>query len=110
MCPHFDGALVHPVYATWTAVYHMEIVGRKLLAPYLAPDQEAVGTRLSIEHKSMAMIGSLVTVRAVVRSFQGHRLICDMSAETDDRVIAEGEFVQTILPKSRLEALMRRHS
>jgi hypothetical protein len=27
MCPHFDGVLVHPVYATWTLVHHMEIVG-----------------------------------------------------------------------------------
>ena len=54
MCPHFHGELKHPVYATWTAVHHMELVGRALLEPHLEPDEEGIGAHLTIDHRSPA--------------------------------------------------------
>jgi predicted thioesterase len=109
MCPHFDGVLVHPVYATWTLVHHMEIVGRKLLVPYLEQHEEGVGAHVSVDHISPAYVGSSVTVRAAVDSCTHHRLTARMSAHCGERELARGVFVQVIMPKSRLKAIIERH-
>ncbi len=110
MCPHFDGMLVHPLYATWTMVHHMEIVGRKLIAPFLDEHKEAVGAHISVDHKSPATIGSTIAVRAEVTSLTPHRLTCRTFARCGDRLIGQGEFVQVVMPKSRLEALLAKHA
>jgi fluoroacetyl-CoA thioesterase len=109
MCPHFDGALVHPVYATWTLVYHMELAGRKLLAPHLEQDEEAVGAHISVDHRGMATLGSIVRVRAEVEQCTPRRLTSLMSAYCGPRLLATGTFVQIIMPKHRLEAMIQRH-
>ena len=105
MCPHFDGALVHPVCATWTLANYMEVAGRKLLAPHLEPDEEGVGVHLTIDHRAAAPIGSRVVVRATVESSSARRLTCAMHATCGDVTVADGRFVQVILPKSRLAAV-----
>ncbi len=110
MCPHFDGALVHPLYATWTLVYHMEVTGRKLLAPHLEEDEEAVGAHISVDHRSMATLGSIVRIRAEVEQCTPHRLTTTMSAHCGPRLLATGRFVQVIMPRRRLETLIQRHS
>jgi predicted thioesterase len=102
MCPHFDGALVHPTYATWTMVHHMEVAGRMLLAPHLEPHEEAVGAHISVDHKAPAPIGSLVTVSAEVESNDGRKLICRVAARVGDRLIGAGRFTQAILPRDVL--------
>lgn len=109
MCPHFDGALVHPVYATWTLVYHMELTGRKLLAPHLEEHEEAVGAHISVDHRGMAALGSIVRIRAQVEQCTPHRLTTLMSAHCGARLLATGRFVQVIMPRHRLEALIQRH-
>lgn len=110
MCPHFDGALLHPLYATWTLVYHMELIGRKLLAPHLEEDEEAVGAQISVEHRSMATLGSIVRVRAEVEQCTPRRLTTMMSACCGPRLLATGKFVQVIIPRHRLESLIQRYS
>jgi len=109
MCPHFDGVLAHPVYSTWSVVHHMEIAGRRLLAPFLDPQEEGVGSHICIDHKSPAPIGCSVLVRAEVNSNDGRRLEARVTARCGKRLIAEGKFVQTILSKERLAALFERY-
>ncbi|GMU80298.1 MAG: thioesterase [Phycisphaerales bacterium] len=106
MCPHFDGTLVHPVCATWTLCHHMEVAGRKLLAPYLAPHEEAVGAHISIDHRAPAVIGSAVRVRAEVTHATHRRLEATVSAHAGERLLASGKFVQIILSKERLAAIL----
>jgi len=105
MCPHFDGVLKHPVLATWSLVHHIELAGRKLLEPHLEDQEEGVGVHVSIDHRAPAPIGSTVTVRAEVESVSPRRLACRVTARSGERLIAEGAFVQAILPKSRLREL-----
>lgn len=107
MCPHFDGVLHHPVCATWTLVEHMEVAGRKLLQPHLDDDEEGVGAHISVDHRAPAPIGATVRVRAEVISCTHRRLTTLMTAWCGGRVIAEGRFVQVILPKAKLAALFR---
>lgn len=51
MVARFDSlGLVHPVYATWAMVRHMEEASRKLILPYLGPDEDAVGWLVEVVH------------------------------------------------------------
>lgn len=105
MCPHFDGALIHPVCATWTLVSYMEYAGRKLLAPHLEDDEEAVGAHISVDHRGPAPIGSQVNVTAQVESCTRRRLTCTVAAHLNQQLIANGRFVQVIMKKARLRSL-----
>lgn len=110
MCPHFDGVLVHPVFATWEMVHYMEVAGRKLIAAFLEPHEEAVGAAISVAHRSPATIGSRVAVRAEVESLSQRRVTARVSAHCGTRVLGEGTFVQVVLPRERLEAMLRRYT
>lgn len=106
MCPHFRGQLHHPVCATWTLVQYMEIAGRQMLEPFLDEAIEAVGAHISIDHRAPAAIGTLVRVSAKATDVTPSRLVTAMRAESSGRLIATGKFVQVILPKKRLEAIL----
>lgn len=106
MCPHFDGRLHHPVCATWTLVNHMEVAGRRLLEPFLEDHEEGVGAHISIDHRSPAPIGATITVCAEVESSAHNRLVTKMSVLCGERLLATGKFVQVILEKSRLAAIL----
>jgi fluoroacetyl-CoA thioesterase len=108
MSPHFDGQLIHPVYSTWWVVHHFELAGRRVLVPFLEDHEEGVGGGINIQHRSPAMIGTTVKIRAVVTSCDKNRLVCACTATVNDRLLAEAEFLQVILPKSKLESLLRR--
>lgn len=108
MAPHFDGRLIHPVYSTWWAVQHFELAGRRVLVPFLEPHEEGVGGGINVRHCSPAMVGTTVRVRAVVTACEKSRLVCACSATVNDRVLADAEFLQVILPKTKLESLLRR--
>ncbi len=108
MCPHFDGVLVHPVCATWTIVHQMEVAGRRLLAPYLEDDEEGVGAHISIDHRAPAPLGCKVVAAATATEVTRRRLVARVTAHVGRRLIAEGTFVQSILPKRLLEEHFRR--
>ena len=110
MCPHFDGELVHPLFSTWETVHYMEMAGRKVLAPHLDDDEEALGAHITVDHKSPALIGARVVVRAEIESLRGQRLSCRVTSKSDGRLLAAGRFVQIIMPKSRVAALLDRHA
>lgn len=110
MTPHFDGRLVHPVYATWWLVQHMELAGRRVLVPHLEHDEEGVGGGISVEHRGPALVGTRVTIRATVESCERDRLVCATTAHAGKRLLAFGTFLQVIMPKAKLEALLRRSS
>ena len=110
MAPHFDGALVHPVYSTWSLVHHMEIAGRKLLVPHLEPHEEGLGGGIEVTHRSPALIGTRVRVRAEVESCERGRLIALVSADAGGRLLADGRFLQVILPKTKVNHLFERYA
>lgn len=106
MCPHFRGRLHHPVCATWTLVHYMEVAGRMLLEPFLDESEEAVGAHIGIDHRSPAPIGTYVRIFAKASGVTSTRLVTEMRAESAGRVVATGKFVQVIMPKQRLEAIL----
>jgi predicted thioesterase len=108
MCPHFDGILVHPVLATWEAVHYMEVAGRRVLAPHLEPHEEGVGAHVTIDHVAPAPLGAEVLIRAEFESLESGRLTCRTTAHSAGRLLATGRFVQAVITKHKLSALLER--
>jgi len=96
--------LVHRVYSTWSMVRHMELACRKILLPFLEPDEEAVGYSISVTHLAPTPVGMRVTVTAHLEQIDGNRIVCSVEAANERMRIGEGTQVQVVLPKTRLQA------
>ncbi|MDQ7843872.1 MAG: thioesterase family protein [Armatimonadota bacterium] len=96
---------VHPLYATWSMVRHMELACRKIILPFLEPDEDAVGHSIAVTHLAPTAAGTQVTVRARLLEIAGPRIICAVEAHNGREKIGEGTQVQVLLPKSRLRAM-----
>jgi len=82
--------LVHPVYSTWSMVRHVELASRKVILPYLEPDEEAVGYSVSVTHLAPAPVGATVTARARLVRVDGNQVICEVTANRGTTTIGEG--------------------
>jgi len=115
MCPAFDDVVVHRVYSTWSMAHHMELAARKVLAPHLEDHEEGIGSHLSIDHVSPTPLGHNVRVEAVATELDDTTLVCDVIAyhvhpDGRESVAGRGMQVQRVLPKKKLESLIKRAS
>src|ERR1043165_4005727 len=108
MRPAFDGIAVHNVCSTWTLAYYFELAGRKVLVEFLEPHEEGVGSHVSVEHVGPARVGRTVRVTATATEVNDRRLVCDVVATVEARVIATGKTVQGIYPRDVLDRLLAR--
>ncbi len=108
MCPAFNGKVVHHVYSTWSMVHHMEVAARKVLVDYLEPDEEGIGTHVSVDHRSPAPVGTRVVVRAELTEVRHNRVVCRVTAWDGDRLLGEGKQVQAVFNKDELKNLFER--
>jgi fluoroacetyl-CoA thioesterase len=108
MCPAFDGEIVHQVCSTWEIVHYMEVAGRKVLADYLEPQEEGVGSHASCDHMGPAPVGSTVRVVATATDVNDRELVCDCVAFRGEHMIAAGKTVQKLFPREVLERILRR--
>ena len=108
MAVHFDElGSVHPVYATWMMIKHMEEAGRKVILPFLEPDEDAVGYAIDVVHLAPTPVGARVRARAVLERFDGRRIHCRVEAHNAREKIGEGRTVQVLLSRARLDARLR---
>ena len=102
----FDGNMVHPVYATFSLARDAEWTTRQFVLEMRDPDEEGIGTFLTIEHKSPAFVGEEIIFVAWVDHVEGNELICFYEARVSDRLIAVGKTGQKILTRTRLERIL----
>ncbi|CAN5701711.1 thioesterase family protein [soil metagenome] len=95
---------VHSVYATYWMAKHMEEAGRKIILPFLAEDEEGIGSRVSVRHLASALPGMQVDVVAEhVKTEEGRiHVQCRAYNELGD-LIGEGETEQMVLPRAVVE-------
>lgn len=110
MTVHFEElGPVHPVYATYWMVKHMELAGRKIILPFLEEGEEGIGSYVEARHLASALVGMRVRVVAVHERTEGNRVYARCSAYNElGDLIGEGRTEQVILPRGRLEALFQR--
>lgn len=107
MCPAFQGQVVHRTMSTVTMVYYMEWVARLTILPYLAEGEEGIGGGVSVKHLAPAPVGKTVRFYAEVTDVSDSRVDCRVWAEHDKARIGEGEVVQFILPKAKIDERIR---
>lgn len=106
---------VHPVYATYWMAKHMELVGRKVLLPFLEPQEEGIGYAVNVRHLAPALPGMHLTVRGEHLRTAGNRLYvrCEVHNAWGE-LVGDGETTQVILPsqviQERFDLLRRRLS
>lgn len=114
MCPAFDDVVVHRVYSTWSMAHHMELAARKVLAPHLEDHEEGIGSHISIDHLAPTPVGDQVRIVATAVELDATTLVCSVNAyhvrTEGDRPVGSGRQVQRILPKTKLESLIKRAS
>ncbi|MGO4293832.1 thioesterase family protein [Chitinophaga sp. RAB17] len=104
-CAGFDSGNVHPVYATFALARDAEWCCRLFVLEMKDDTEEGIGSRLTVDHLSPALIGSEVTFTATITSIHHHEITCSYEAVSNGRIIASGIQVQKILKKEKLERL-----
>lgn len=102
----FETGQVHPFYATFALGRDAEWTCRQFVLNMKEDHEEGIGTFLTIYHRSPALLGETINIKATIKSIEGHEIICVWKALVGDRVIAEGEQGQKILKKEKIERLI----
>ncbi len=105
MTVNLDGKKIHPFYSTYTATHHAELAARLLLEPYLEFSEEGIGSGLTIHHHSPALVGQEIDVVVTATRVRAHHLAAEYKILHGDRLIADGEVHQVILPKEKVEEI-----
>ncbi|MCH8331412.1 MAG: hypothetical protein IH946_08535 [Bacteroidetes bacterium] len=101
----FPTGEVHPVYATFALTRDAEWACRLFVLEMKESHEEGIGTSISVEHVSPAMVGSEVVFKARLDSVTGYEIICSFKAFVVERLIATGTTVQKILTKEKFDRL-----
>ena len=95
---------VHPVYATYWMVKHMELAGRKIILPFLEEGEEGIGYEVRARHLASALPGMQVRIVSEHLRTERNRVYarCRAYNELED-LIGEGETTQVVLMQAKLE-------
>ena len=106
MQPVFEGKTIHPVCSTWDLAHQFELASRHVLVPHLEPNEEGIGSRVSIDHKRPATLASTVEVTATVTKTTESEVVCSIEATIGDRIVATGEQIQRVFSKERIAQII----
>lgn len=95
------------VFATPEMVRLMERAAVNGLAPYLAPNQQSVGTLVNVRHLAATPLGATVTARAELVAAEGRRLTFKVSAHDGAELIGEGLHERALIDLARFEARLK---
>lgn len=98
--------MVHHFYATFALGRDAEWTSRQFVLQMLEAGEEGIGTFLTIEHKSPALLGETVRITAAIDELKGNAINCSYAAKVGDRLIAEGRTGQKILKREKLDKLV----
>lgn len=100
----FDSGTVHEVYATFSIARDAEWSGRLFVLDMKELHEEGIGTHISVQHVSPALVGEHIAYTAVFEEItEKGEIITSFQAFCGERLIAKGTQAQRILPKAFLE-------
>lgn len=71
------------------------------VAPHLDENETTVGTHVDVYHRTAARKGETVVFRCHLNSVEGRRLLFDVSARSDERIVAEGFHERVVVDRNR---------
>jgi fluoroacetyl-CoA thioesterase len=101
----FETGEVHKVYSTFALARDAEWSGRLFVLEMKEEDEEGIGTAITVDHLSPALVGEEVTFISVLIEVNKNEVVTEYTASVKDRVIAKGIQKQKILKKEKLEKL-----
>jgi predicted thioesterase len=102
----FETGNVHPFYSTFALGRDVEWACRQFVLEMKEDDEEGIGTFLNITHKSPALLGDDVEIRATLTELEGNTVNCSFVVMVSDRSVAEGSQGQKILKKEKVDRLI----
>ena len=97
-----------PVFATAQMIAFVEWTCVAALAPYLAPQQRTVGTRVEMSHSAATPIGMQVTAEIELIEIDGRRLRFKVSCHDESESIGDGFHERMIIDHDRFMARLAR--
>jgi fluoroacetyl-CoA thioesterase len=101
----FPTGEVHAVYSTFALARDAEWSGRLFVLDMKEPHEEGIGTGITVEHASPALVGQEVTFTATLMEINGNEVVTDYAALIGDRLIARGRQWQKIIKQEKLDRL-----
>jgi fluoroacetyl-CoA thioesterase len=96
-----------PVFATAQMIAFVEWACVHALAPYLAPNQRSVGTRVDMTHTAATPIGMFVSAEVELLDIDGRRLRFRAICRDEMETIGEGFHERTIVDHARFTERLR---
>jgi fluoroacetyl-CoA thioesterase len=106
---YFDPATeMPPVLATAQMIAFVEWTCVHALAPYLAPEQRTVGTRVEMTHTAATPIGMAVTAEVELVEIKDRTLRFKVACRDEKDPIGEGFHERTLIDNARFMARLAR--
>lgn len=101
-----DTAIAHgsgdvPVLATPRVVALAEAATCAAVRDHITPDMTTVGTYVALDHLAPTPVGGTVRVEAVLEAVDGRRLTFGVRVSDDERTVARGTVVRTLVTRER---------
>ena len=95
------GSGLVPVFGTPYMIALMENAAVNALAPYMAPGEGSVGTRLEVSHDAATPVGMKVWAQAEVTAVEGRRITFSVSAFDEAGPIGAGIHQRFVIDVAR---------
>jgi predicted thioesterase len=102
----FESGEVHSVYSTFALAREAEWSGRLFVLEMKDEDEEGIGTGITVNHLSPALVGQEVMFISILAEVNRNEVVTDYRATVGARLIAEGRQWQKILSKEKLSRLI----
>jgi fluoroacetyl-CoA thioesterase len=102
------GAEMPPVFATAQMIAFVEWTCVAALAPYLAPNQRTLGTRVDMTHTAATPIGMTVTAEVELIAIDGRALRFKVACRDEKEPIGDGLHERTLIDHDRFMARLAR--
>lgn len=100
----FESGTVHEVYSSFALARDAEWSGRLFVLDMKEEEEEGIGTRISVQHKSPAFVGDKVLFTATfIEVTESGEIINSYEAKVGERLIAYGKQGQRVLPKEKID-------
>lgn len=103
----FESREVHPVYATFALAREAEWSGRLFVLEMKEEGEEGIGTKITVNHHSPALIGQDVEFTATLVSVNKNEIVTDYTAKIKGRLVADGTQIQKIVNKEKINRLFQ---
>jgi predicted thioesterase len=103
MVATLGGSAVHPLLATAKMIEWMEWAGRRLILPFLEPEEDAVGYAIDVVHLRPTRVGEAFWAIATFLTRDGNRLLARVEAFNAGGLIGRGQFTQVLVARRDLE-------